>query len=80
MISKVRRELIDNLMEAYVDWREECATLAHAYEGWASCAAPDRDMTFAAYRAALDREQQASAVYSARVATVQRAIAPAAVC
>jgi hypothetical protein len=80
MTTRVRRELIDDLMEAYVAWREESAILVRAYESWASGEAVDRDMAFAAYRSALDREQQASAVYSARVATVKRELPPAAVC
>jgi hypothetical protein len=74
MIAKVRRELIDDLMEAYVAWREECAALVQAYAWWGSGEVADREMAFAAYRAALDREQQASTVYSDRVATLQREI------
>jgi hypothetical protein len=74
MSADVRTELIDDLMEAYVEWREECAGLVHAYERWASVPATDRDLAFAAYKAALDREQQASAVYSNRIDRVEREI------
>lgn len=56
--------LIDDLMETYVEWREECLSLAQAYDRWSSVAPAERDLAFAAYRAALDREEQASAVYS----------------
>jgi hypothetical protein len=74
MSADVRTELIDELMEAYVEWREECAGLLQAYERWASVPATDRELAFAAYKAALDREQQASAVYSSRIDRVEREI------
>jgi hypothetical protein len=51
-------------MEIYVDWREECVWLRDAYERWLSVPIEERDLAFAAYRAALDREEQASAVYA----------------
>jgi hypothetical protein len=57
-------DVIDGLMEMYVDWREECAWLGAAYECWLSAPIEERDLAFAAYRAALDREEQASAVYA----------------
>ena len=72
--AELSRGLIDDLIEVYVDWLEECAALAQAYDGWASVAVADRDLAFAAYQAALDREQQASAVYSDRIDRVQREI------
>jgi hypothetical protein len=50
-------------MEVYVDWREESAALEDAYWHWSSAPEPDRDLAFAAYKAALDREEQASIVY-----------------
>ena len=58
-----------------MEWREECDALAEAYAGWESVAAADRELAFAAYQAALDREQLASAVYSDSVERVQREIA-----
>ena len=72
MVAKVRPELIDALMEAYVEWREECATLQRAYDRWMSFPAWERELAFAAYTAALDREQQASTVYSCWTDRVRR--------
>jgi hypothetical protein len=69
MASRVRPELVDGLdglMEAYVDWREECLALHNAYERWSSVPLDERNVAFAAYRAALDREEQASSVYAER--------------
>lgn len=75
MTSRLRRELIDHLMDAYIDWREECITLGDAYERWLTVAVAERSLAFAAYRAALDREQQASSVYADRFEMVSRKLA-----
>ncbi|MGA8805523.1 MAG: hypothetical protein WA696_02970 [Solirubrobacterales bacterium] len=63
MGSRVRRELIDDLMQAYVDWRTECLALHVGYGRWSGgTAADERGLAFAAYRAALDREELACVV------------------
>jgi hypothetical protein len=51
------------LMDVYADWREETSALEDAYERWSSAPEADRALAFAAYKAALDREEQASIVY-----------------
>jgi hypothetical protein len=61
--TQVRPELINRLMDVYVDWREECAAVRDAYVRWSSAAATDRTLAFAAYRAALDREESAARIY-----------------
>ena len=50
-------------MDVYVDWREETAALEDAYVRWSTAVEPDRALAFAAFNAALDREEQASIVY-----------------
>jgi hypothetical protein len=72
MTSPTRRALIDDLMDAYVDWREECIGLREAYDRWSSGSADERSLAFAAYGAALDREQLASFVYAERAERVAR--------
>ena len=59
-----QRQLVDDAVQAYVAWREECATVWAAYGWWASAAADDESGAHAAYRAALDREEAASHVYA----------------
>jgi hypothetical protein len=73
-MNKVRPEELDRVLDAYVDWREECLALTGAYERWSSGADPDPDrhLAFAAYMAALDREQQACSVYENRCNRVAR--------
>jgi hypothetical protein len=72
MKTAVRAEVIDEAIDAYVEWREECLFLVDAYQRWLSEADRDRRLAFAAYRAALDREQQASSVYESRCDRVAR--------
>ena len=72
MSTQVQPELIDVMMNVYVDWREECIALRRAYERWSSVRVAERKLAFAAYRAALDREDRASAVYADLVRSVER--------
>jgi hypothetical protein len=69
--AKIRPELIDEMIEVYVDWREECIGLTNAYGRWLSGPAEERDLAFAGYRAALDREEQASVVYGNHVERIR---------
>jgi uncharacterized protein YndB with AHSA1/START domain len=75
MTPPIRPELIDDLIDAYVDWREECVALTRADQRWASGSDADRSLAFAAYRAALDRELRASFVYANRSGRVERQLA-----
>jgi hypothetical protein len=61
--SSESKRLVRRLTYAYIDWREECAALEAAYRNWVSAEASDAELAFAAYRAALDREQRASVIY-----------------
>ena len=72
MSAQVPAELIDDVMEAYVEWREECVSAMQAYERWSSFPVHERRLAFAAYQAALDREHAASIAYSSRIAAVER--------
>jgi hypothetical protein len=55
--------LVDRFLQSYVLWRERCAEVAVTYESWAGAARSDRGAAFAAYRAALDREDGAARVH-----------------
>jgi hypothetical protein len=56
--------VIDDVMDAYVEWREESAEVEHAYRRWSVAKPPDGALAFAAYVAALDREDRASNSYA----------------
>ncbi len=62
-----RRQLVDELVEAYVDWREACARVNDAYHAWASEIGPRDRLAFGLYVAALDSEEQAAEVYAGLV-------------
>ena len=47
----------------YVAWREETGTVETAYRNWLRAERQERDLAFAAYCAALDREEYAAAEY-----------------
>jgi hypothetical protein len=64
MSGRVDTRLTDRMVDAYVDWREECLGVWEAYERWASSAVRDRPVAFSAYRAALEREEHAARVYA----------------
>jgi hypothetical protein len=59
-----RKRLIDEAIRAYVGWREECVAVWDTYRRWVSAEAGDAALAFAAYMAALDREERASGTYA----------------
>lgn len=65
--AQIESELVDRLMDLYCDWRTECAEVQRAYDRFSHASPSDRDAAFAAYTAALDREESACASYAAQV-------------
>jgi hypothetical protein len=65
MMNTLRRErLLDELVEAYVDWREACAHVHDAYRFWANEPTGEDGVMFDLYMAALDAEERAAGVYA----------------
>jgi hypothetical protein len=62
---QVNRELVDEALNAYLDWQEESAEVWEAFARWDCAENGDASFAFSAYRAALDREEHASRVYAA---------------
>jgi hypothetical protein len=58
------RQLADEAIRVYIDWREESAGVWDAFDRWDSSRGADAATAFAAYRAALDREECAARVYA----------------
>jgi hypothetical protein len=56
--------MIDEAMDAYVEWREECLRVWDADRRWLSAERADAALAFRAYLAALDREERAAEVYA----------------
>jgi hypothetical protein len=63
LAERMRRALIDRLMDEYVSWREECFGVAAAYGRWRKATRDEQSLTYHAYVAALDREERAAATY-----------------
>jgi hypothetical protein len=60
----VPRRLLDEALEHYIDWREACRAVSAAYGQWTHGSRENRPLLFAAYTAALDREELAATRYS----------------
>ena len=59
-----RRAAVDDVLVAYSSWKRESAAVRAAYRKWVRAARSDACVAFAAYRVALDREQQAADSYA----------------
>jgi hypothetical protein len=66
-----QKRFVDELMDHYVGWREACAAVASAYDGYQRAERPDRRLAFSAYVAALDREAEAAAAYEEAVVRIE---------
>jgi hypothetical protein len=59
-----RQRLVHAAMDAYLDWRDECAAVSDAYRRWADAREAEAEPAWHAYEAALDREEHASVLYA----------------
>jgi hypothetical protein len=64
--------LIDAIMDGYVSWREESAAVEKAYREWVGARREDRAVAFAAYSAAVDREEYAAEDYRRLIEDAER--------
>ncbi len=67
MAAQPDSELVDEMIERYIAWRERRTGVQDAYASWHAAAAHDRARAFHAYVAALDREQLAAEEYQGAV-------------
>jgi hypothetical protein len=56
-------DLVDELVDRYLCWREECVSVQASYDNWSRAEAGERRLAFSAHVAALDREQHAAVTY-----------------
>lgn len=68
----VHPDLVDRLVELYCDWRTECGAVRASYDRFSSASTSERELAFAAYGAALDREGLAAEVYAAQLELIKR--------
>ena len=67
-----RRAAADSALAAYLEWRRECDAVRVAYRTWRGARALDEPRTFDAYKAALDREESAAALFARRMQRAHR--------
>jgi hypothetical protein len=72
-----QQRLVDDMVDAYVQWGDECAAVQSAYDLWSHAAADDEDLAFGAYEAALDEEERSSQTYADLVKQVLSFVSPA---
>jgi len=70
------RVLVDQALDSYIDWRVDERGVADAYARW-SQATPggEQNVRFAAYTAALDREEAAANEYAESIGRLARWLA-----
>lgn len=69
--AQVRPDLVDRLIELYCDWRTSCMEVQAAYERFSDASPSERAAAFAAYQAAVDREQSACESYAEQIRLIE---------
>jgi hypothetical protein len=59
----LREQLVNEAFARYLDWRAESEAVGAAYGAWSRAPRTDCALAFAAYGAAVDREERAATVY-----------------
>ena len=64
--------VVDAVVDAYIDWRTQAAAVARAHRRWNEAPTDDRTLAFAAFSAALDREERAADLFAELVGCAER--------
>jgi hypothetical protein len=73
---QVRPELVDRMIDLYCEWRTSCEEVRVRYERFLDALPSDRAVAFAAYMAALDREQSVCESYAEQVRLIESRVSP----
>ncbi|HWF51656.1 MAG TPA: hypothetical protein VG294_13545 [Solirubrobacteraceae bacterium] len=63
--------MVDDVMTAYVKWREASLRVREAYDSWHTASRAEAHQAFPAYIAALDGEQLACEIYARLVTQLE---------
>jgi len=72
LMQVAREQLADRAFQHYLEWRDETTTVERSYGNWIRAAGGERRFAFAAYMAALDREERAALRYGAAIDDAER--------
>lgn len=61
------RWAVDELLDCYLSWREECHAVRRAYQLWVDSTRAEDSLAYAGCVAALDREESAASTYANRI-------------
>ena len=62
-----QKKRVDQLVDAYVNWREACLRVSDAHGSWGSGTGQGAISAFGCYMAALDQEERAAEIYAGLV-------------
>jgi hypothetical protein len=68
--------LVDDVLAAYVDWREDAQAASDTYCRWARGPADEEPGRFSAYTAALDQEEASAVAYERSITELERWLPP----
>jgi hypothetical protein len=71
LVDRQKQRSVDDVMTAYVQWREASLRVREAYQAWHTASNAEVD-AYPAYTAALDREQAASETYARLITELER--------
>ena len=73
---ETEERLVDEMIQRYVEWREECDGVRAAHDWWTGSPISERRTSCAVYAAALDREASAADEFAAALGRLKRCLWP----
>jgi hypothetical protein len=67
-------DLVDELLNLYVTWREDATAVADTYRVWSAAPASEEAWRFSSYLSALELEERSASQYAQAVANVGRSL------
>jgi hypothetical protein len=64
--------LVDEMLDRYLEWREDATSVAECYRRWSGAPAREEAWRFSVYMAALEQEESAACSYASVVAELER--------
>ncbi len=76
MIVDTPRQPVDRLIDLYCDWRTRCQEVRATYGLIATTPTANRAQAYAAFEAALDREESAADAYAQQIGVLTAEVEP----